>query len=139
MSYDFPRIREHYRSLAADIAAGEADPYAWCEAGIELTPIEFGLWQDIRAEGAVFYPPARAHRAGPRRHRDPAQVPGADPGMTHDREPGPYELQLSAAFLRALKARARQPGPLPPYVPDSLHGYLLRVKSRHTFQESATA
>lgn len=56
--------------------------------------------------------------------------------MTTDREPGPYERQLSAAFLRALTARARQPGPLPPYVPDSLHGYLLRVKSRHAFHQA---
>lgn len=57
MAYDFARIRAFYRDHKADIERGDLDPYAWDhELGIVLTPIESALWQDIRQEGAVFYP-----------------------------------------------------------------------------------
>jgi very-short-patch-repair endonuclease len=53
-------IRAFYRDAEAEIMAVETyqwgiDPYEvdWCRY---FTPIEFGLWQDIRAEGAVLYP-----------------------------------------------------------------------------------
>ena len=32
------------------------DPYAWQDAGINMTPIEMWLWSDMRAVDAVFYP-----------------------------------------------------------------------------------
>lgn len=49
--------RRHARAIEADGNEWFGDPYAWdCEAGIKLTPIEWALWQDIRAEDAVLYP-----------------------------------------------------------------------------------
>lgn len=59
---NWQRIAAHYsRHQAAILAAGRnewgIDPYAWDhEAGIRLTPIEQGLWHDIRAEDLVLYP-----------------------------------------------------------------------------------
>lgn len=55
------RIEAHYCAVRSDILAAGADkwgvdPYAWCDAGISMSPIEEALWSDIRAEGAVFYP-----------------------------------------------------------------------------------
>lgn len=53
-------IREFYRQALPEILAQPAhiwgiDPYEvdWVRY---FTPIEFGLWQDIRAAGAVLYP-----------------------------------------------------------------------------------
>lgn len=56
------RIRAHYaRHHKSIMAAGKnawgIDPYAWeFEAGIELSPIERGMWHDIRCVGLVMYP-----------------------------------------------------------------------------------
>lgn len=56
----FARIKAFYREKASAICAARddwgIDPYAWEEAGIVLTPIEAGLWHDIRAESLVLYP-----------------------------------------------------------------------------------
>lgn len=59
---NWERIRAHYKHNEKAIHQAGAndwgiDPYAWdSDAGIELTPIEESLWQDIRAIGAVMYP-----------------------------------------------------------------------------------
>ena len=59
---NWTRIRRHYAAYQHAILSAPAnvwaiDPYAWDhEAGIFLTPIEVGLWHDIRSEGAVMYP-----------------------------------------------------------------------------------
>jgi hypothetical protein len=59
---DWTRVREHYRrNTLAIYEAGPSDwgidPYAWDhDAGIQLTPIEYALWCDIRAVGVVLYP-----------------------------------------------------------------------------------
>jgi hypothetical protein len=59
---DWFRIRSHYaRHHQAIMEAGKnawgIDPYAWdLEAGIELSPIERGMWHDIRCAGIVMYP-----------------------------------------------------------------------------------
>ena len=47
------------------------------------------------------------------------------------------DRQMYLAFLKALKARARNHGPLPEYVPEQWREYLLRIKSRHEFRRSA--
>lgn len=47
----------------------------------------------------------------------------------------PVQRQLAYKFLQALKRRAKQPGPLPDYVPEEWRGYLLRSKTRHQFSE----
>lgn len=53
-------IRGFYDLAHADIMA--SPPYQWAIDPYEVdwtvlfTPIEFGLWQDIRSEGAVLYP-----------------------------------------------------------------------------------
>lgn len=61
MNHDWSRIRAHYARLESElVAAGRrewgCDPYAWEDAGIELTPIERWLWHDIRAVDVVLYP-----------------------------------------------------------------------------------
>lgn len=58
---DWGAIRAHYRDRARRIAdAGRSewgiDPYAWDNGMLSLTPIEYALWCDIRAENAVLYP-----------------------------------------------------------------------------------
>jgi len=59
---NFQAIKAHYAKHAAAIAATPStqwaiDPYAWeHEARIRLTPIERGVWNDIRSMGMVFYP-----------------------------------------------------------------------------------
>lgn len=58
---DWNRIREHYRIRREKILAQPSyrwgiDPYAWMSAGITMTPIENGVWHDIRCEGMVLYP-----------------------------------------------------------------------------------
>lgn len=59
-SVRFQAIKEFYALALPEILEQPAhiwgiDPYEadWCRL---MTPIEFGLWQNIRAEGAVFYP-----------------------------------------------------------------------------------
>ena len=58
---DWNRIREHYRIRREKIFAQPSnrwglDPYSWMSAGIQMTPIENGVWHDIRCEGMVLYP-----------------------------------------------------------------------------------
>lgn len=58
---DWNRIRAHYKKAEAEILATPPnewalDPYAWEQAGIRFTPIEYWLWHDIRALDLVFYP-----------------------------------------------------------------------------------
>ena len=57
----FRRVRDHYSRHEAAIMASQRDwfddAYSWeYKAGIQLTPIERGLWHDIRAEDLVLYP-----------------------------------------------------------------------------------
>lgn len=57
----FERVRAHYRrhhdEIMADGSEWFDDAYSWDhEAGIILTPIETGLWADIRAENLILYP-----------------------------------------------------------------------------------
>lgn len=59
---DWAAIRAFYREAEPDIlAAGRnewgIDTYLWDELGIiHMTPIEYWLWHDIRANDAVLYP-----------------------------------------------------------------------------------
>lgn len=56
------RAASHYARVRREIMAGQRnewaiDAYAWDhDAGIVLTPIERGLWHDIRAADLVLYP-----------------------------------------------------------------------------------
>lgn len=58
----FGLIRAHYKKYAEVIASVRdewaVDAYAWDVrgTGISLTPIERGLWHDIRAVPAILYP-----------------------------------------------------------------------------------
>lgn len=58
--------------------------------------------------------------------------------MTHALlDDNPTERQLALAFIAALRKKARQPGPVPDYIPDSLRGWVLRMKTRHSFSTGA--
>jgi very-short-patch-repair endonuclease len=65
---DWDKIARHYfANRKAIFEAGRnlwgIDPHAWeFEAGIEMTPIERGIWHDIRCHGLVMYP--QYHVAG---------------------------------------------------------------------------
>lgn len=57
----FKAIKAHYSGLPLlQFPADQwsTDPYEWDRphTGISLSPIEWALWQEIRAEDAVFYP-----------------------------------------------------------------------------------
>jgi hypothetical protein len=58
----FEAIRRHYASLPIDMNRGDlfpnGDPYAWdrSHTGIKLTPIEWAVWQEMRAEDIVMVP-----------------------------------------------------------------------------------
>lgn len=60
MTERFARIRKFYVGYAPEIMAEPSDwglmPYEWEEAGVQFTPIESALWQDIRMEDLVLYP-----------------------------------------------------------------------------------
>lgn len=62
MKPNFSAIKAHYAKHAAAIEATPStqwaiDPYAWeHEARMRMTPIERGVWSDIRSNGMVFYP-----------------------------------------------------------------------------------
>jgi hypothetical protein len=45
----------------------------------------------------------------------------------------PLERQPAAALIAALRIKAKQPGPLPEYIPEQLRGWMLRQKTRHSF------
>ena len=56
----FNAIKAHYRPHMAEMEQSPdewvIDPYAWESIRMQMTPIEWALWGDIRAESAVMYP-----------------------------------------------------------------------------------
>lgn len=60
MTPRFAEIKTHYQTRAPEIlAAGKRqyglDPYAWSGL-VDMSPIEWRIWQDIRELGLVMYP-----------------------------------------------------------------------------------
>lgn len=62
LSDRFARIRAYYSTVRVNFNRGDLwpgdDPYGWDRphTGIQLTPIEWAMWQELRAEDVVMVP-----------------------------------------------------------------------------------